>query len=174
MAISLQDQLLKAGIASKKQANQAKAEKRKKKGKKPSSDNQSVAQAQLKADKKANDQQLNLVREQQKALKANLSQARQIIESNRVEIPRKSEIKHQFSHLKFVKTILIDKGIQAQLFRGQLTIVFMDEKYWLIPTLQAHRLHALQSEWGGELPKKEVLEEDDPYADYEIPDDLMW
>lgn len=172
MAISLQDQLLKAGLASKKQANKAKADKRKKKGKtSPSNDD---AQVQVQVQKRDKDRQLNLQREQQKTLKANLSQARQIIESNRVELPKNAEIKHQFSHLKFVKTILIDKALQAQLFRGQLTIVFMDDKYWLIPTAQAHRLHALHSEWVVELPKVETPDEDDPYADYEIPDDLMW
>jgi len=172
MAISLQDQLLKAGVASKKQANKAKADKRKKKGKAVPVDNE--AQQQALTQKREKDRQLNLEREQQMAAKANLSQARQIIESNKVTIPREAEIKHQFSHLKFVKTILIDKALQAQMFRGQLTIVFMDEKYWLIPTDQAHRLHALQSDWVVELPKQETPDEDDPYADYEIPDDLMW
>ncbi|NQZ33666.1 MAG: DUF2058 domain-containing protein [Oceanospirillaceae bacterium] len=172
MAISLQDQLLKAGLASKKQANKAKADKRKKKSKTAAPDEDAQLQAQ--AQKRDKDRQLNLQREQQKLLKANLSQARQIIESNRVEMPKKAEIKHQFSHLKFVKTIHVDKDLQAQLFRGQLTIVFMDEKYWLIPTAQAHRLHALHSEWVVELPKQEAPDEDDPYADYEIPDDLMW
>jgi len=172
MAISLQDQLLKAGVASKKQANKAKADKRKKKGK-PAPSNDEVQQQAL-AQKREKDRQLNLEREQQMAMKANLSQARQIIESNKINIPKDAEIKHQFSHLKFVKTILVNKELQAQLFRGQLTIVFMDDKYWLIPTDQAYRLHALQSEWVVELPKQEKPDEDDPYADYEIPDDLMW
>ena len=173
MAISLQEQLLKAGLASKKQANKAKADKRKNKGKnKPAEDPEKVQRQQ--AEKREKDKQLNLQREQAKTLTANLSQARQIIESNRISIPTKADINHQFSHLKFVKSIYIDKPIQAQMFRGQLTIIFMDEKYGLIPTDQAHRVYALQPDWVVELPKQEKLDEDDPYADYEVPDDLMW
>ena len=173
MAISLQEQLLKAGLASKKQANKAKADKRKNKGNsKPAVDPQKIQQQQT--DKREKDRQLNLQREQAKTLAANISQARQIIQSNRVSIPNKADINHQFSHLKFVKSLYVDKPIQQQLFRGQLTIIFMDEKYWLIPTDQAHRVFALQPEWVVELPKQEKTDEDDPYADYEVPDDLMW
>lgn len=176
MAISLQDQLLKAGVASKKQANKAKADKRKKKGAKAPEENaQQLAQQQLEQQKKREkDKQLNLAREKERVLKANIAQARQIIESQRITISKEAEIQHQFSHLKFVKSIYIDKPIQQQLFRGQLTIVFMDEKYWLIPTDQAHRVLALQAEWIVEMPKEEKIEEDDPYADYQVPDDLMW
>ncbi|EPJ49435.1 MAG: hypothetical protein OFPII_01000 [Osedax symbiont Rs1] len=173
MAISLQDQLLKAGLASKKQANKAKADKRKKKSKTAAPDNALQIQQQQTA-KRDKDRQLNLDREQQKADKASISQARQIVESNRVTIPRGSDITHQFSHLKFVKSIYVDKQLQSQLFCGLLTVVFMDDKYWLIPTDQAHRLNALQSDWVVELPKKELKDDDDPYADYAIPDDLMW
>jgi uncharacterized protein YaiL (DUF2058 family) len=50
----------------------------------------------------------------------------------------------------------------------------MDDKYWLIPTNQAYRLDALQADWVVDLPKKPEIDENDPYADYEIPDDLMW
>jgi uncharacterized protein YaiL (DUF2058 family) len=176
MAISLQDQLLKAGLASKKQANKAKAEKRKKKPKNTpvASEAQQQEQAQLQAEKREKDKQLNLQKEQQRELKASISQARQIIESNKVSIDKDAQIRHQFSHLNFVKTIFVDKQLQSQLFCGQLTVAFMDEQYYLIPTDQAHRVHSLQSDWIVELPEKEILDEDDPYAGYEIPDDLMW
>jgi uncharacterized protein YaiL (DUF2058 family) len=173
MAISLQDQLLKAGLASKKQANKVKADKRKKKPK-PDAALSAQLQQQQQADKKSKDQQLNLQRERLKAEKASLSQARQIVESNRVAIPREADISHQFSHLNFVKQIYISKQLQLELFNSQLTIVFMDDKYWLIPTNQAYRLDALQADWVVELPKKPEIDENDPYADYEIPDDLMW
>jgi uncharacterized protein YaiL (DUF2058 family) len=175
MAISLQEQLLKAGVASKKQANKAKADKRKIKNKDtPISAEQLQQQQKELADKREKDKQLNLEREQQRALKENISQARQIIETNKVSVPKDAQISHQFSHLSFVKTIHVDKQLQSQLFYGQLTIIFMDDKYWLIPTQQAHRVFALQSEWVVELPEKETVDEDDPYAQYQIPDDLMW
>ncbi|MEM5527236.1 DUF2058 domain-containing protein [Gammaproteobacteria bacterium AS21] len=173
MAISLQEQLLKAGVASKKQVNKAKAEKRKsKKTKQPVVADDKIQQQLI--EKREKDRQLNLEREQQKALKESTIKARQIIESNVVSIPKNADITHQFSHLKFVKSIYVDKQLQKQLICGQLTIAFVDDKYLLIPTLQAHRIADLQPSWIVELPKKETIAEDDPYADYEIPDDLMW
>ncbi len=173
MAISLQDQLLKAGVASKKQANKAKADKRKKNTvKKPVVDPQILLEQQ--AEKREKDRLLNLENERQKALKADLARARQIVQTQRVEIPKGADIAHQYSHLNFVKVIYVDKQLQSQLFYGQLTIIFMDDKYYLIPTNQAVRVQELQSDWVVALPKQEKPDEDDPYADYEIPDDLMW
>ncbi len=173
MAISLQDQLLKAGVASKKQANTAKADKRKKKGKKTTAIDPEIA-LKLQAEKREKDRLLNLENERQKTIKANLARARQIVQSQNVSIPKDAEIAHQFSHLNFVKVIYVDKQLQSQLFCGQLTIIFMDDKYSLIPTDQAVRVNELQSDWVVALPEKDTPDEDDPYAAYEIPDDLMW
>lgn len=176
MAISLQDQLLKAGVASKKQANKAKAEKRQKKPKNAPLETAQAEQKQAisQSEKRDKDKQLNLEKERQKALKASIAQARQIIESNVVRIDKGADIRHQFSHLNFVKTIFVDKKLQSQLFCGQLTIAFMDNQYFLIPTNQAQRVHLLQCDWIVELPSKETIDADDHYAAYEIPDDLMW
>jgi uncharacterized protein YaiL (DUF2058 family) len=173
MAISLQDQLLKAGVASKKQANTAKANKRKKKGETTAAVDPEIALKQQ-TEKREKDRLLNLENERQKSIKADLARARQIVQTQSISIPKGADIAHQFSHLNFVKVIYVDKQLQSQLFYGQLTIIFMDDKYSLIPTAQAIRVHELQSDWVVALPEKETLDEDDPYAAYEIPDDLMW
>lgn len=62
---------------------------------------------------------------------------------------------------------------QNQLARAQLAIVRTEKHYALIPTDIADRIEQ-------RIPnsviriKKEEIAEDDPYADYQVPDDLMW
>jgi uncharacterized protein YaiL (DUF2058 family) len=61
------------------------------------------------------------------------------------------------------------------LSRGQLAIVALNESYELVPNIVADRILARDPQWFiSRNDKEEVEDEDDPYKDYKIPDDLIW
>lgn len=179
MAVSLQDQLLKAGIANKQQAKQAKQEKRKKAKQKkgsapaPEQDQQAALEAARLA-KQEKDRELNRQRQQEQAQKARLAEARQLIQQHAVRLPRDGETRYNFVHESKIKSLWIDNTLLNQLARGQLRIVCFEQQYSLVPAEIAERI---EERLPGTLlarPKDETPAEDDPYADYQIPDDLMW
>ncbi len=176
MAISLQDQLLKAGLASKQQANKVKADKRKnkKKASKQSEltlQNQTVIQSRQ--EKQERDRQLNLQREQDKAQKASEAEAKQLIEVHKVKKDPEAEVSYRFVDGKLVKTLYVTPQQQDLLARGRLVICKCDEQYHMVPSDIADRIEQRQPTWLFRV-KSEEIREDDPYAAYQIPDDLMW
>ncbi len=182
MAISLQEQLLKAGVASKAQAKQAKQEKRKK-AKQPkgaaSTDQAVEQQAALEAARQAKqekDRELNRQRQQEQAQKASLAEVRQLLQQHAVALPRDGETRYNFVHEKKVKSLWINTALLNQLARAQLLIAFFDQQYYLIPAAIAERVAARLPEaiLPRPVPEQTAPAEDDPYADYQIPDDLMW
>jgi uncharacterized protein len=180
MAGSLQDQLLKAGLADAKKAKKIKKEKRKQSNLQRRSKTEAVdetkQQLQLARQKKVDrDRQLN---EEKKAVadkKAIAAQVKQLIVVNR--IPRQyADIDYNFTDDKKIKKILVDKQMLEQLSRGRLAIVCLDNKYEIVPAPVADKIKLRVPEQVilcNELSQQEV-DEDDPYADYQIPDDLMW
>ncbi len=184
MAGSLQDQLLKAGLADAKKAKKIKKHKQKqakleRKGNIEVGDesrqqlDQQLQQARL--DKAAQDRLLN---EEKKAVaeqKAIVAQVKQLIEVNR--LPRQgAELDYNFTDSKKIKKMLVDKIMLEQLSRGRLAIVSLNDKYEVVPTAVAEKIKQ-------RLPERVIVcneqqatepDEDDPYADFQIPDDLMW
>ena len=180
MAGSLQDQLLNAGLASKQQAKQAKQQKRKKAKQKKAGqavDEQQQQREQLEAarkEKAARDRELNLKRQQEQAEKASLAEALQLIEAHKVQLPEESDLRYNFAHGTTIRYLFVDARQLEQLARGQLRIACHEETYTVIPAEIAERIEQRQPDIILPRPKDDTPEEDDPYADYVIPDDLMW
>jgi uncharacterized protein YaiL (DUF2058 family) len=66
---------------------------------------------------------------------------------------------------------------QVALSRGSLVIVGLDEHYSVVPANVALRIEERAPETliiRAEAADEGVTDEDDPYADFVIPDDLMW
>ena len=180
MANSLQDQLLKAGLADKKKLKQVSKDKRKQK--KQQRHNQEAAldevkiQAQQALEEKAR-RSRELARQQNMEAdkKAIAAQIRQLIEVNRV--PRTgAEIAYNFADGKHIKKLFVTERMQQHLSSGKLAIVRLGESYELVPGAVAEKISQRD-------PLRVILrndatlmehDEDDPYADYQIPDDLMW
>ncbi|MBA4501263.1 DUF2058 domain-containing protein [Marinobacterium marinum] len=180
MAGSLQDQLLKAGLANKKQAKQAKEHKRKATKQKRSGqaiDEQQQQQAALEQARQAKterDRELNLKRQQEQAQKAAMAEVRQLIEAHRLALPKDAETRYNFAHGSTIHHLYLNQGLINQLARGQLRIAFLDDAYQLIPADIVERIEQRQPDVILPLPKDDTPAEDDPYAAYVIPDDLMW
>lgn len=174
--LTLQEQMLKAGLVSSKKM--AKVQRTAKKSRVQARE----AREAVEENKKAQAERDRLLSEQQKQAtlaKEYKAQVKQLIEMNRIVIAR-GNIDFNFTDGSLIKKIAVDKQTQAQLINGRLAIARLaaDGKsdYAIIPAVVAEKiaqrdadsivLHSALSE--------EEQNEDDPYADFKIPDDLMW
>ena len=176
--MSLQDQLLKAGLVDQKKASKAKKAKHQQAKKKQKNKIETVDEAKLaaekaQAEKVARDRELNAQRKAEAEQKALAAQVRQLIEMNRQ--PTEGDLAYSFTDGSLVKNIYVNETQQKQLSNGRLCIVKLDEGYELIPTTVAEKIR--QRDENTEILSNQPPEEpdeDDPYADYQVPDDLMW
>ncbi|MGB0467407.1 MAG: DUF2058 domain-containing protein [Pontibacterium sp.] len=183
MAGSLQDQLLNIGVVDKKKAKQAQQQKRqsakknkqaRKSGQKIEVENTQAQLDQAKLEKQQRDLELNKQRDAERAHKALFSEVRQIILQHAVEMPKDAEVAYNFVQDKKIKKLYITAEQQTQLIRGQLAIAIIDESHRLIPDKMAEKIEMRLPEMVIRIQPEEAPDEDDPYADYQIPDDLMW
>lgn len=177
MTNSLQDQLLKAGLVNKSQlskANKAKRKKARQRGARSQpGDEQTILAQQMRQQKIARDRDLNqeIVKKQQR--KAATAEIQQLLDKHAVQDP--GDVVFNFQHKRRIKQVSVAKNTHTKLVAGQLAIVRFNGRYWLIPPAALQKVH----ERDGELFSFQVSSEatnavDDDYADYEVPDDLMW
>ncbi|TYL48658.1 DUF2058 domain-containing protein [Marinomonas sp. IMCC 4694] len=177
---SLQEQLLGAGLVDKKKIKKLKAEtlqhkQKVKKGKVAATDD-SDRQAELKRqrDEKVNkDKLLNLERQKQAEQKAAQAQILQMIETNRIR-KEDGDIAYHFTDDKKVKKLYISQSVHNDLSAGRLAIVKLAGNYELIPEPVAVKISERDSSYVLVCNNRVESVEDDPYADFQIPDDLMW
>ncbi len=180
MCPSLQDQLLKLGMANKKQAQQAKTQKRQKTKQKKGgqADNEALSReealARERAEKIAKDRMLNEQREKDKQQRAIEAQIVQLIQAHTIAIPGDAEITYNFVHGTVIKRLYVTEELQNQLTKGFIAIAIDGEKYHLVPDAVAGRIAERDEARVIRVLQSQEEVEDDPYADYAIPDDLMW
>ncbi|TQI80961.1 hypothetical protein FHU10_4140 [Serratia fonticola] len=176
--LTLQEQMLKAGlVTSKKMAKvQRTAKKSRVQAREAREAVEENKKAQLERDKQLSEQQ------KQAALsKEYKAQVKQLIEMNRIDLP-KGDIGFNFTDNNLIKKILVDKPTQAQLISGRLAIArLIDEhkgesEYAIIPASVADKIaqRDANSIVLNSALSEEEQDEEDPYADFKVPDDLMW
>ncbi len=177
--MSLQEELLKAGLVNNEKANKIKRTKRKRDRQKQrnsphSADEAKLAVRQAQAEKVERDRRLNLQRKAEAERKAIGAQVRQLIEMNQQQ-RGDGDRAYGFSDGKLIKRIYVTEIQLKQLSNGRLCIIKLDQQYELIPTRVAEKIR-LRDESIQILSNQstETPDEDDPYADYPVPDDLMW
>jgi uncharacterized protein YaiL (DUF2058 family) len=179
MANSFGDQFLKAGLVNKARLNEAKKskskqEKLKHKQKIEVVDEAAEAARQAAAEKAARDRELNRQKKEELERKAVHAQVRQLIELNR--LPRDDgEVGYNFQDGAAIRKIFVTEDIRDKLASGLLAIVRLDDGYEVIPSIVAEKiLHRDASCIVSQSSNRQESGEDDPYADYQVPDDLMW
>ncbi len=176
---SLRDQLLKAGLVDKKQVktvkkNKYKKDKQQQKSRTGTVDENELQLRKRRAEKDVRDRELNRQREKEKERKAVDAQIKQLIETNR-QTEWGGNVAYNFTDNKKIKRIFVSEVIQGHLSCGRLAIVKLGERYELVPAAVAKKIR-IRDEGRVILcnePRKSD-DEDDPYADYQIPDNLMW
>lgn len=179
---SLQDQLLKAGLVDEKKAKQAKKEKRKtekvqRKSKEVVVDEVKEAAAQAREARAERDRELNREREAKAEQKAIRAQIKQLIEMNcqKKAIGTDEGVSYNFTDGKKVKSIYVSPQIQEQLANGRLAIAKIGDRYEVVPSVVADKIKQRDESYIlSQQAIAEDIDEDDPYADFQIPDDLMW
>ena len=176
---SLQEQLLKAGIVDKKKAKQVEQQKRKKakqanKGQ-PQVDEAKELAKQAIAEKSARDRELNRQKEAAAKLKAINAQIKQLIEVNRID-RSDGDTSYQFTDGKKIKKIYVTEKQHQLLSKGSIAIARLNDQYELVPSIVADKIKQrdeaiiiVQNQGSND-----ESDEDDFYADFKIPDDLMW
>ena len=180
MGNPFQDQLLKAGLVSKKQVHKAKQEKNQQK-KQQRSKNEKVVdegklQVQQAAEAKARrDRELNKQKEDQARQKATSAEINQLITDNCISRDENCDLVYNFEHNKKVKRIYVNTELKDQIVRGKLGIARIEGRYERVTKTVAEKIQQRNAKrvviYSDE---KESVDENDPYADYEIPDNLTW
>jgi uncharacterized protein len=176
---SLQDQLLKAGVIDKNKANKIKKQKHKAakqqpKGKPIVDENKALARQAI-AEKAARDREINRLNHAESEQKALRAQIVQLVTMNRIDRQR-GDVAYQFTDDKKIKKIYVTDKLHQQLGAGVIAIARLGDGYELVPAAVAEKICqrdesviVLHNTRGAV-----ELDEDDPYADYQVPDDLMW
>jgi uncharacterized protein YaiL (DUF2058 family) len=175
---SLQDQLLKAGLVNEQQVKQARSSKRKKgkgrSGKGMPGDEERRRMQQAAAEKARRDRELNRQRQEEAKRKAEANELRQLIHTHR--IPRgEGDVAYSFLDGGNIKRIYVTADQQRRLANGNLAIVRQDTGYELVLPEIAERVRNRDARLIVVLNKPgEDGAQDDAYADYKVPDDLLW
>jgi len=177
--LSLQDQLLKAGLTNDAKAKKIRTDKRKQTKKQQKNKVEIVNEAkQLVQDAKAKqlekDKQLNQQRNIEAEKKQVANQILQLIELNK--LPKDEDgIAYNFTDQNKVKVIYISEETRNKIIAGSFAIVKSRNNYEVVVAKVAEKIrqrdeHTVIVLFEG----KSDMAEDDEYKDYEIPDDLMW
>jgi hypothetical protein len=174
MSMSLRDQLLAAGLVTKKQVQQTSQQKHQKKNQPGRVDEQKLAAEQARAAKIARDQELNRQQQEKAEKKARSMQVKQLVEQNRLPKVQSFEF-YNFVDGKKIRAVEVDAPMRERLSRGELAIVRHEGHYAVVPAAIADRIR--ERDERAVIPHnvaKTTVDPDDPYKDYVVPDDLIW
>jgi len=181
MGNTLFDQLKNTGLVNKNKANKIKQDKYKNKKQKQKSgtakpvDESTLLAQKARAESAERDRQINLQHKEQADRKAIAAQIRQLIERHSVQ-DQDGDITYNFTDAGVIQHIYVSEQGYKLLMADRLAIAKLAESYKLVPQAVAEKIKQRDPESiiTDEHDSESVLDEDDPYADYEIPDDLMW
>ena len=178
--LSLQEQLLKSGLVSSAQAKSAKSDKHKQTQQQRKNNVTVVDEAKelvkkAQAEKAERDRELNQLIKQQEEQKHLIAQVKQLIEINK--LPKDADgLAFHFNDNNKIKTLYVSETMREQIIRGRMAIVKLGESYEVVSAEVAKKISLRDA--ASVIVHNEtcasVVDKDDPYADYQIPDDLMW
>ncbi|QTC44620.1 DUF2058 domain-containing protein [Pantoea ananatis] len=176
--LTLQEQLLKAGLVTSKKMD--KVQRTAKKSRVQAREAREAVEENKKAQQER-DKQLNEQQRQAVLSKEYKAQVKQLIDMNKIDISR-GDIGFNFTDNNLIKKIMVDKPTQAQLINGRLAIARLqvdnseESHYAIIPSSVADKIaqRDANSIVLNSALSQEAQDEDDPYADFKVPDDLMW
>ncbi|MEE4243317.1 MAG: DUF2058 domain-containing protein [Desulfopila sp.] len=178
MGKTLQEQLLQMGLIDKKKYQQSKKETHAQKKVPQKQENEIAEMAkQALAQKKLRDQQLNKKKIAQREAKEATAKARQLIETHKIQVDQ-GDIPYNFKHENTIKKIYLPKKTIESLVNGKIGIVKLAGQYQFVPADIIYKIRNLNGKmvvlFNVPTEKKDGETDDDPYAAYTVPDDLMW
>ena len=181
MSNPFQDQLLKAGLVTKKQVQKVKQDKnRKRKQQQQHSKKEKVVdEAKLKVqqaveEKTRRDRELNRKKENQARQKAISIEINQLITDNCLARDESCDIVYNFEHNKKIKRIHVDAEMKQKIVQGKLGMARIEGRYELVAKSIAERIQQKNDKRIVIFNAQESVDDNDPYSEYQVPDDMMW
>ncbi|MDD4914401.1 MAG: DUF2058 domain-containing protein [Methylococcales bacterium] len=179
--LSLQEQLLKSGLASDAKAKQVKAEKRKQTKQQRNkgievTDAVKLDVEQARQQQAERDRELNRLRQQAEEQKALSAQIRQMVEQNTIA-QDENGMAYRFTDHNKVKSVYAAPKVREALVAGQAAIVRLDGMgYRIVSAEIARKICDRNAEYVVVFNENsgETVAVDDPYAAFQVPDDLIW
>lgn len=179
---TLQEQLIKAGLAKKSKAAEVAREQNKaRQGKGPTAPSEIQLEAErVRAEKVEHDRALAAEAKAKARITELRAQARQIIQDRKV--PRSGESEDRFSADGAIRALLVNEDLRRKLSSGALVIARIDESYELLPRAAAEKVRERDASMivldhgqaVGSEPAAASSEDDAYYAQFKVPDDLVW
>jgi uncharacterized protein YaiL (DUF2058 family) len=181
---SLQEQLLKAGLTTKQKTRQANSDKRKKRKQKQSgleveeSIQEQVRQdvEKAKAEKIAKDIELNAQKKAALLAKEQFNRILQILQHHVIK-GTNGECEYNYTFGTKIKKLFVDEKTQKALINGRLALCGVDDITYIVTAETAEKVATIDESvilLQNTKVIDEQLDEEDPYAAFQIPDDLMW
>lgn len=179
---SFQEQLLKLGLVKQQQVREAKKEQHHKKKQQvaksapPPVDENALLAQQLLEKKKERARQLNLEREAKLQKRAEEARIRQLLEEHKLEKSDKG-VAYRFTVEKTIHRVFVSKETADGLSRGMLDIVVLGGQCEIVPRAVALKMQGIDPALTiihNTPGATDPADPDDPYAAYQVPDDLMW
>jgi len=182
MANAFQEQLLKAGLVSKDKVNKSNKSKYKQAKQQPKNRNAETDKLKNQVKKETlaraeRDRELNRQKIAQENKKAIAAQIKQLVEMNCISIDEcdEDEAVFNFEVDGKVEGIYLTDDIRKQVINGRLAIVRLNEKFELVPKIVADKIMQRDTQYVVLSNEATIIyDEDDEYANYKVPDDLLW
>ena len=134
-----------------------------------------ISMQQAAQEKARHDRELNKKKELQARQKAISVEINQLITNNCIERDESCEIVYNFEHNKKVRRIYVDEEMKQKIISGKLCIARIEGRYELVPQPIAEKIQQRNEKRVVVFEKEnEVIDENDPYAKFQVPDDLVW
>ena len=177
----LQEQLLKAGLAKKSKVAAVAREQHLARHAKAAAGPTEIQRdaERLRAEKAERDRALAAERKAVARAAELRAQAQQIIRDRKV--PRSGDSEYRFQADGAIRSLLVNEDLRRKLATGALVIARLDEGYELLPRVAAEKVRERDAglivldhgQPGGDAPAS-TSEDDVYYAQFQVPDDLVW
>src|SRR5471032_700346 len=178
--VSLKEQFLKAGLVDKKKVKLANQDKSKQKKDERKSGTQSVDEVRIAAQEiqrknAERARELNAQRDAAANQKAIVAQIAQMVQKNRQSKGNNGDVPYNFTFNNKIERIYVTAAVQAHLVAGRLVIICLGGAVELVPRIIADKIAERDPAIVVRVKQASTeVDEDDPYAAFQIPDDLMW
>jgi uncharacterized protein YaiL (DUF2058 family) len=182
MSLSLREQLLKAGLVTEKQVQQVEREQRQRhfqtpRGRKQKPQDPSPAELAARkaaAEKAARDAEANRRKQEKLERRAKYAEIKQLVAAHQIARVE-TEDYYNFQVGTQIRRIEVTPELRRRLIDGEIAIVRCEGRFAFVPA-------AIGEQIGERVPQallhlnrpQGATAEDDPYKDYQVPDDLMW
>lgn len=185
MSLSLREQLLAAGLGTKKQAKQIDDQQRQQQRqqarrppeKKAAAEQKKAAPSPAHAAKAQRDRDLNRVRQEEAERRARWAQVKQLVEQHAIARPDAEEC-FNFVDRGKVRRLYVNPELRERITSGSVVIVRCEGRYQVVPADIAARIGEREPRavvaLNQSMDKPPETAEDDPYKDFVVPDDLRW